>query len=180
MKYQELQAIMGVSLRDQAMLAATIDYLEPAEPFRNSRFERRPIGHPSTIRDLRSAPHDVVVQDLSAGGCSFVTDAGFPVGSLIRVGLAGAGATQARVVWRRDGRYGCAFVQPLAPLQLADAFGATEPVAPFPSASDLPGDASDTIEPDHAMWPGSVRVLIHVGLGSAAWAGVILVLRLVA
>jgi hypothetical protein len=67
-------------------------------------------------------PFGVVDENFSRTGFLFAGDVDLPVGTLVSVGLSGAGVREAKVV-RRDGqRYGCEFLMPLPRRELNRAF----------------------------------------------------------
>lgn len=82
---------------------------------------RTPILHPSTLR-VADAPHDVRVEDLSPAGFAFTSDAPIAIGTIVYVGLVGAGRASAQVVWRADQRHGCVFAPTLTTAQIEKAF----------------------------------------------------------
>jgi hypothetical protein len=87
------------------------------------RAERRHADQPSTLRGgTGCSPQDSWVHDVSSTGMRIECRADLAVGDEVTVGLAGAGATRARIVWRRGNEYGCAFDQPLSEQDAAHAF----------------------------------------------------------
>jgi hypothetical protein len=80
------------------------------------------VNRPSTIRTSDTRPRDVTVEDLSQAGFSFSSSSPVPAGTIIHVGLAGAGRTCAEVTWRQGDRYGCRFRSPLSAAQRQEAF----------------------------------------------------------
>ncbi|MET0269814.1 MAG: PilZ domain-containing protein [Sphingomonas sp.] len=64
---------------------------------------------------------DIVIHDLSAGGCSFAGQHPIPPGTRIRLRIPQAGEVAARTSWAQGGQVGCAFDRPLAPEVLAAA-----------------------------------------------------------
>jgi len=87
------------------------------------RAERRQADQPSTLREQGSSvPQDSWVHDVSSTGMRIESRAELAVGDEITVGLAGAGATRAHVVWKRGKEYGCQFEQPLSAEDAARAF----------------------------------------------------------
>jgi hypothetical protein len=76
----------------------------------------------TTLRGMDGAPFDVTVENFSRTGFLFTGDADLPVGTLVSVGLSGAGVREAKVV-RRDGQqHGCEFLVPLPKRELIHAF----------------------------------------------------------
>ena len=76
----------------------------------------------TTLRGMDGAPFDVVVENFSRTGFLFTGEVDLPVGTLVSVGLSGAGVREAKVV-RRDGQqHGCEFLMPLPKRELVHAF----------------------------------------------------------
>jgi len=99
------------------------------------RAERRSADQPSTLRGRGSEPHDSWVHDVSSTGMRIECRANLAIGDEVTVGLAGAGATVARVVWRRGNEYGCAFAEPLSAEAAASAFNGSPVVQLHPLAT---------------------------------------------
>lgn len=76
----------------------------------------------TTVRGMDGRPFDAMVENFSRTGFLFVADVALPVGTLIWIGLSGAGAREARVVWREQDRHGCEFLMPLGRRDLQRAF----------------------------------------------------------
>ncbi|WP_419828084.1 PilZ domain-containing protein [Sphingomonas sp.] len=85
------------------------------------RADRVQLGRPATMRDPSRAPVDVVVRDLSLTGALLEAEAGadLPVGTLVSLGIAGAGMQMARVVRDTPGGVAVEFMLPLDPRALA-------------------------------------------------------------
>ena len=143
-------------------LAATIDLLDRELSDRATRIS---VERGSTLRDDGGAPHEVLVHDLSRTGFRFSSSSHIPVGASVRLGLAGPGSANARVV-RRDGDdHGCEFHWPLTAAQLDSAFTCAE------VSGITPGDEMGVDDPGR-RWPRMVRLAIFVIGGAAAWAAV--------
>ncbi len=107
------------------MLVARVEVLGEIDARGAVRFV---IDRESTVRGMDGEPFDVVVENFSRTGFLFIGDADLPAGTLISVGLSGAGAREARVV-RRDGpRHGCEFLMPLPRREFDHAFRGQEDV----------------------------------------------------
>lgn len=101
------------------MLVARLEVLGQVDARGAIRFT---VDSETTLRGMDGKPFDVTVENFSRTGFLFVGDVDLPVGTLVSVGLAGAGAREAKVV-RRDGpRHGCEFLMPLPMRELAHAF----------------------------------------------------------
>lgn len=83
---------------------------------------------PSTLRVPDGRPIDVVVEDFSRTGFRFISEADLPIGTLVSLGLSGAGSRAARIVRRRDNVYGCAFMAALSAEDIERAFKGQESV----------------------------------------------------
>ncbi|RYD87226.1 MAG: hypothetical protein EOP61_36000 [Sphingomonadales bacterium] len=69
-----------------------------------------------------------MVEDFSRTGFRFISEADLPIGTLVSLGLSGAGSRAARIVRRRDNVYGCAFMVALSQDDMARAFTGQESV----------------------------------------------------
>lgn len=105
--------------------------------------ERHAVVIDGTLRNTRSEPQDVVIEDLSATGFRTKSAAGLAVGDVVTLGLYGAGLRSARVMRESDGRFACQFFVDLADSELAFALAgltAPDPI-PFPALDSLPTHA---------------------------------------
>ena len=74
-----------------------------------SRDERRPVDlRGFAMSDTRDS--DVVVSDLSYGGCQIRSEDGFEAGETFELRVLKRGATHVEVRWARDDRAGAQFV----------------------------------------------------------------------
>lgn len=136
--------------------------------------ERRSVELDGTLRGPAHTPHDVLVSELSANGFRVPATGALSVGSRITLGLSGVGARAARIVrMAGEDQYGCEFVSPLTPGELAAALDAPPAeLIRFPNAAMVaPGDAMP--EPDVGQFPGPVRLAILMGGGLVAWGATI-------
>jgi hypothetical protein len=109
------------------VLVARLEVLGEVDPRGAIRFH---VASESTLRGLDGKPFDVLIENFSRTGFLFVSDAEFPSGTLVAVGLSGAGSREAQVVWRDGKRHGCEFLVPLPQSKMARAFqGQDEVVA---------------------------------------------------
>lgn len=83
---------------------------------------RKDIIRPSTLRIDTVDPLDVMVEDLSITGFRFASVVPIPVGTEIRVGLAGSGQADAQVTWREGQSHGSVFIPALDQAILDAAF----------------------------------------------------------
>ncbi|WP_293971593.1 PilZ domain-containing protein [Sphingomonas sp.] len=113
------------------------------------RASRRQADQPSTLRGTGdSQPQDSWVHDVSSTGMRIECRADLAIGDEITVGLAGAGATRARIVWRRGNEYGCQFDKPLSNDDAAQAFQGSPVVQLHPFARKNPKNAPRTPDVD--------------------------------
>ena len=110
------------------------------------RAERRSADQPSTLRGRGSEPHDSWVHDVSSTGMRIECRANLAIGEEVTVGLVGAGATVARIVWRRGNEYGCEFVEPLSAEAAVNAFNGSPVVQLHPFARVAPAPAVTEME----------------------------------
>jgi hypothetical protein len=106
------------------------------------RASRQNLGQWATLRDTAMQPYDIFVEDLSKTGCRVILNLDLPVGSMVHIGIDGAGMRAARIVRGERPSYGCAFEKPLSEsdIQLA-AIAETVFAAEFPH---LLGGAQET------------------------------------
>jgi hypothetical protein len=107
------------------MLIAKIEILGDIDRRGAIRFDT---DSPSTLRAPDGAPIDVRVEDFSRTGFRFVTDIDLPIGTLVSLGLSGAGSRAARVMRRRGDSYGCAFMTALTDEEIGRAFKGSEDI----------------------------------------------------
>lgn len=145
------------------MLVARIEVLGEVDERGSVRFT---VDHDSTVRGMNGLPVDVVVENFSRDGLLFTGNVDMPIGTLISIGLSGAGAREAKVV-RRDGNaHGCEFLQPLPRRVMASAFrGHAEMLAELEAALERgtrrepPPPQEDPPSPDRPRGLGFVRLL---------------------
>lgn len=80
------------------------------------------VDRETTVRGMDGRPFDAVVENFSRTGFLFAAPVALPVGTLLWIGLSGAGAREAQVVWRDGERHGCEFLVPLGRRDLRHAF----------------------------------------------------------
>ena len=83
---------------------------------------RKSIVRASTLRIDAALPMDVVVEDLSITGFRYSSEEPVAAGELVRVGLAGSGQADAKVIWRDGVRHGARFTRALAQSTIDAAF----------------------------------------------------------
>ena len=101
------------------MLVARLEVLGEVDPRGAIRFH---VASESTLRGADGRPIEVLVDNFSRTGFLFVSEEEFPPGTLIAIGLSGAGSREAQVVWREGDRHGCEFLVPLPQSKMARAF----------------------------------------------------------
>lgn len=110
---------------EDALLVARLEVLGEVDERGAVRFT---VDCESTVRGMNGEPIDVAVDNFSRTGFLFTGNADLPVGTLFSIGLAGAGAREAKVV-RRDGdAHGCEFLVPIPQRDMANAFRSREDV----------------------------------------------------
>ncbi|RYY24281.1 MAG: PilZ domain-containing protein [Sphingomonadales bacterium] len=83
---------------------------------------------PSTLRVPDGNPIDVTVEDFSQTGFRFTAAVDLPIGTLVSLGLSGAGSRAARIVRQNRNSYGCTFMVALSDADIARAFKGQERV----------------------------------------------------
>jgi hypothetical protein len=81
------------------------------EDLRTAR--RRPVNFSGFVREAVATVIPVEVTNLSTDGCCFTAQQGLETATVVWLKIAGLGARQARVIWDRQGSYGCEFLSPL-------------------------------------------------------------------
>lgn len=105
------------------MLVARVEVLGEIDARGGIRFT---VDQESVVRGLDGVPVDVIVENFSRTGFLFVGEVDLAIGTLISIGLSGAGAREAKVV-RRDGdAHGCEFLMPLPSRDMTNAFRGQE------------------------------------------------------
>jgi len=74
---------------------------------------RRAVNFRAFVRETAARLVSVEVRNLSTDGCNFLSDQAFETATVVWLKIAGAGARQARIVWHREGAYGCEFLAPM-------------------------------------------------------------------
>lgn len=101
------------------MLVARLEVLGEVDPRGAIRFH---VASESTLRGADGRRFEVLVDNFSRTGFLFVSEEEFPSGTLVAIGLSGAGSREAQVVWREGRRHGCEFLVPLPQSKMARAF----------------------------------------------------------
>jgi hypothetical protein len=147
------------------MLVARLEVLGEMDARGAVRFH---VAGVSTLRGHDGKPVDVLVENFSRSGFLFLSDLEFPAGTLVAIGLSGAGARDARVVWRDGERHGCEFLVPLPQSKMERAFtGQAELLAGLEaklqrrSAGAAPATTADPETPDATPLPSLIDRLAH-------------------
>lgn len=74
---------------------------------------RRAVNFSGFVRESVATVVPVEVTNLSTDGCRFQATGSFETATIVWLKIAGLGARQARIVWARDGGYGCEFCKSL-------------------------------------------------------------------
>jgi hypothetical protein len=142
-------------------LAAAL-FVEPSGDRRVA--DRLSVSSPATARK-QDAPIDVMVRDLSRGGCLIETNTTLSEGAMIRLGISGVRVREAEVVRLTDDGYGCRFLKPLSEAEVELA-GRVDNVARghFSDAIDI-ASATPVQEPAEAVRPSGIGSRVGAGLG---------------
>ncbi|MFC3441723.1 PilZ domain-containing protein [Sphingobium rhizovicinum] len=128
--------------------------------------DRFVVNRPSTMRDQEGAPIDVVIEDISETGCRIRSDAIPAIDDEIRIGIAGIGIRNARVIWSDDRSFGCTFDDALSAHNVAMTMEAATLVQ---GVFEKPGiGPAPEATPDGALGPRS-KLLIIVGAAAFSW-----------
>ncbi len=127
--------------------------------------ERDEVDAPSTLRSESGRAVDVHIRNLSASGCFIETAVTLSVGDAARIGLAGAGTVDGRVVRTANDGVAVMFDRPLASDELDQAFTGAQVIQPW----DQIGDSTD-ISDAYERWPRRTRAMIAVGSAVTLWA----------
>ncbi|QIG79260.1 PilZ domain-containing protein [Stakelama tenebrarum] len=101
------------------MLVGKVEILGNVDRRGAIRFD---VGAASTLRAGDGRPLEVIVEDFSRTGFRFLADLSLPVDTLVSLGLSGAGARLACIVWRDGRAHGCMFLEPLTQEEITRAF----------------------------------------------------------
>ncbi len=126
--------------------------------------DRRDVRLGATIRDSDARPLDAVVHDLSATGFLVQSSDALRIGSVVRIGLSGIGSSAARVLWKRDGLCGCAFIEPISEADIETALHARTVTEVDFSAGSMPA-AAPAPAPSR-----KIAMLAVLGLSVLLWA----------
>lgn len=107
------------------MLVAKLEILGDIDRRGAIRFDS---DSPSTLRVPDGEPVDVVVDDFSRTGFHFTANVDLPIGTLVSLGLSGAGSRAAQIMRRRNNGYGCAFMKALTDEEIGRAFKGQEAI----------------------------------------------------
>ncbi|WP_395331125.1 PilZ domain-containing protein [Novosphingobium sp. BL-8H] len=150
------------------MLNATIKIYHAAD--RDDRRDRDDprfsVDQDSTLRKPDGEPVAIKVENFSSRGFRFNSrSCDLDVGTVVCVGLDGAGSQRAAVVWRSGSIYGCEFLTPVPRDRMAKAF--THARVARGRFARHGGHAQ---EPQVAKWPGSVRLALLLSGAIGSWA----------
>jgi hypothetical protein len=107
------------------MLVAKLEILGDIDRRGAIRFDA---DRPTTLRAPDGEPLDVVVDDFSRTGFRFTSDVDLPIGTLVSLGLSGAGSRVAMIMRKRADSYGCAFMRALTDDEIGRAFKGQEAI----------------------------------------------------
>jgi hypothetical protein len=137
------------------------------EPRTEDRLE---VERPAVLR-FGSMVEEIVILDLTTGGCRLRSQADLPLFARISVGIGGVGHHLAHVIWSADGTYGCAFEEPIPGSSVSS--DTPDNVARILTAThlrqmELEGDMTD----DEKL-PMQLRLMVIGGLAVTLWVGVL-------
>ncbi|UYY60153.1 PilZ domain-containing protein [Sphingomonas sp. S2-65] len=101
------------------MLVARLEVLGEIDQRGAVRFY---VAGETRLRGGDGKPVDVAMENLSRTGFLFLSELEYPIGTLVTIGLSGAGLREARIVWRDGERHGCEFLVPLPESQMDLAY----------------------------------------------------------
>jgi hypothetical protein len=107
------------------MLVAKLEILGDIDRRGAIRFDT---DSPSVLRMPGGEPIDVIVDDFSRTGFHITANVDLPIGTLVSLGLSGAGSRAAKIVRRRDNGYGCVFMKALTDDEIGRAFKGQEAI----------------------------------------------------
>lgn len=126
------------------MLVARLEVLGEIDERGSVRFT---VDSDSIIRGMDGEPVNVVVENFSRTGCLFSGDLELPVGTLVSIGLSGAGAREAKVVRREGTAHGCEFLMPLPREKMRNAFRGQDELVAELEQRFLQGPAPPSVKP---------------------------------
>jgi hypothetical protein len=142
---------------------------------------RATIEQASTVRTDYSGPVDISVENFSKDGFRFSANSNISAGTLIRVGLAGAGQANARIAWQEGQHHGCIFLPALNHVQIEAAFshsGKDSSVESLTLATK-PGRLVANIHDSISKFAPQSRLVIVILMSIISWALLALALRYV-
>ncbi len=93
-----------------------------AKLYRDERAaDRQAVALDATLRKPDQQPVDILIEDLSVTGFRMAGAARLALDAIVTVGISGVGRREARVVRQSDDHYGCEFLMPIAPAEIARA-----------------------------------------------------------
>lgn len=136
--------------------------------------DRAEAGRVSTIRQEDRIPVDMIIDDLSCGGCRVSGELGLEEDDRVTIGLPGVGIRTAQVVWSKDGSTGLVFDIPLTGEDIIVARKVDTLIdGRFTMADPMP----DAIDEGEALSP-SRRLGIIIGAAVFAWCVTIIAIMM--
>ncbi|WP_420145754.1 PilZ domain-containing protein [Sphingobium sp.] len=134
--------------------------------------DRRDVQRMSTMRTEAQVPADIIINDLSVGGCRISGDLDLALDDRVTIGLPGLGARPAHVVWAKDGSTGLLFDQVLTGHDVTVTREANTLITGrFNVTGAMLADPSETAEPqDESRLSPASRLGIIVTAALLAWA----------
>ena len=130
---------------------------------------RDEVNAPSTLRSQGGGAADVHIRDLSASGCFVESSMNLTINDPVRIGLAGSGTIEGRLVRLAPTGFAVMFNRALTDGELEGAFSGPEIIQPW----HQPGTDVVSVD-DYLRWPRPIRATIVLGLAATLWAAIIM------
>ncbi len=150
---------------------SNLAYVHSTVPAERRQRARRTVDSASTLRVHADGAVDVIVSDLSENGCAIMIPYALDIGGVISIALVGFGTFEAVVVRKNGNMLGCAFVEPIDPEIVDNAFTAATPVLRGTVAPPTAANRIST-EPHVEKWSIGHRAMFWTGSIVASWAAV--------
>ena len=140
--------------------------IEQSSP--SARAARTQVDRPATMRDPARAPIDVVLRNLSETGALLEADETLPIGTLVSLGIAGAGIHIGRIARLTPTGMATEFMVPLDPSAVARAKTAETIVSiafPQMEVQNTPASALAAVQPRPSPTRPVVDPQISTGIG---------------
>jgi hypothetical protein len=126
---------------------------------------RDDVNAPSTLRSQNGGAVDVQIRNLSATGCFVESVMDLAIDDAVRIGLAGSGTIEGRLVRKSSDGFAVMFDRGLTLGELERAFKGAEIIQPWRSTN-----ADQSLPEQYDRWPRPVRTGIILGSAIGLWA----------